>query len=407
MQNRKNSPSTGDYMRMGIDVGSHYLAVVLLDRYNGIRFWHYCNHHGHIEQALRDSIHKIGLDTTVVYRVAVTGSGAGELKGCGPYRDTVVATLAGAQFLARRPVRQVISVGASSFFLILTDGEGHYLNHRTNTACASGTGAFLEQQAMRIGVSIEEFGTLAQEADVIPPVAARCSVFAKSDIIHLQQEGMPKACIVAGLCRGMTEGILDTLLGGQTLEGDTAFVGGVALNRAIENFMRERIGEHLLRVPHPQLATALGAALYAGEYGLDVCGELQFRVENVGKDKRLRRAPLTLKMSSYPQFRWADSYCDREGTEVGLIRHPGRKAKVEGVLGIDIGSTSTKAVLTDLKGEPLLFLYRKTLADPVEACRKLFRAVRELLEKHEFDLILRGVGTTGSGRKFIRMVFNG
>jgi predicted CoA-substrate-specific enzyme activase len=166
-------------------------------------------------------------------------------------------------------VRTLIEMGGQdSKLIVLPEGESHgqpMVDFTMNTNCAAGTGSFLDQQASRLGLRIEEeFGRLALQCDSPPRVAGRCSVFAKSDMIHLQQQGASVGDIVAGLCLGLARNLKSNLGRGMELPRPMAFCGGVAANRgvvhALEQVFELDCGE--LIVPDCHASTgALGAVL--------------------------------------------------------------------------------------------------------------------------------------------------
>jgi hypothetical protein len=135
-------------------------------------------------------------------------------------------------------------VGAERFSLVLFDRHGNYRSCRTNTSCASGTGSFLDQQAVRLG--LEKGGVLAELAlrntGAFPLIASRCAVFAKTDLVHAQQAGYRPEEIADGLCRGLASRIADTLFDGDMPEGEMVFCGGVSLNRAVKTHLERIVG---------------------------------------------------------------------------------------------------------------------------------------------------------------------
>ena len=138
-----------------------------------------------------------------------------------------------------------------------------------NTICAAGTGSFLDQQASRLGLSIEEFGDLALKSRNVPRVAGRCSVFAKTDMIHLQQEATPDYDIVAGLCYALARNFKSNIGKAKSFYKPMAFHGGVAKNRGVQKAVEEKLAMKLqsFNGTDPQLVGALGAALIAADFG--------------------------------------------------------------------------------------------------------------------------------------------
>jgi len=345
-----------------------------------------------------------GLDLSRAEYAGCTGSGAEGIIGLPRVFDPVVAVVDGTR-LAVPQARNILYIGAGSYHLIRLSVTGDYQRHTSNSACASGTGAFLDQQAYRLNFRPEELSERAESCQSCPAVATRCSVFAKTDMIHLQQDGFPAEDIAAGLCRGLARSTVDALLKGQRISGQVAAVGGVARNRSVVKGVEEQLGMPVLVPERPEHVAAAGAALAARRAGERMAidpEKITARAER-GAEHALRR-PLKLELSDYPEFAPTVSYVDGNDTEVSLIRNylPGTEIRV--VLGIDIGSTSTKCTLVDEQKRMVALLYRKTAGDPIGATRHLFTAILELAEKRGIHFEILAAGTTGSGRKLIGRV---
>ncbi|MFH0910829.1 MAG: acyl-CoA dehydratase activase, partial [Planctomycetota bacterium] len=388
---------------LGIDVGSLYVGLVLLDGKGSVVRKAYRRHQGEPVFVLLEELERLPLETV---RAAVrTGSGARELSLEGEYIDAIVAQIEGVRLLVP-DARNILSIGGGSFSLTRLDAKGQYRRCTVNSACASGTGAFLDQQALRLEIPPQELADRAMGyGGIVPAVATRCAVFAKSDMIHLQQEGYGTDAIAAGLCAGLGRSTVDGLLGGHGLQGKTAVIGGVALNRVVVVAVREKLGCETVVPEDPQLAAALGAALYARSRGATRPVRLEaLRVEpGAGRERAgFLRPPLELRLSEYPAFRYHDYYRDEHDSEVALLEE--RTGRIPVLLGIDIGSTSTKAALLDPDRRMVAWVYRKTAGDPIGAVQKVFRALRDLARRAGIRWDVRGAGTTGSGRKMVRAV---
>ncbi len=178
-----------------------------------------------------------------------------------PYRDVTLCQIDAVRRLAPDAFA-VMDIGGGSATLIQLDGRGRFQGYATNSLCAAGTGSFLDEQAGRLGISYEETRGYLHNPNP-PTIAARCTVFAKSDLIHRQQEGCSRMDMWSGLCRGMTRTVLGTLLSGRPLEGKTILIGGVALNREVVSWLQHDC-PGLIEVPEqPHLLAACGAALSA------------------------------------------------------------------------------------------------------------------------------------------------
>ena len=222
--------------RLGLDIGSLYLGAVLLEE-EAVVASSYREHKGDIAGALRDLLAEP--EWSGWQAAGVTGSlpepSAGVL-------DPALAVIEGARFLLPG-CRNVFSVGGESFALIFYDEQGRYREHGVNPPCAAGTGSFIEQQARRLGLSVEELDRKAGEhRGRRPTIATRCAVFAKTDIVHAMQEGYSLEAVCAGLCEGLAATLADSLVKGRELAEPVGIVGGVARNAAIVAALGRSLG---------------------------------------------------------------------------------------------------------------------------------------------------------------------
>lgn len=402
---------------LGIDIGSTSLAAVLINPEGAISFRHCAPHGGDIPRAL--AVLDSALDDAL--EGALEGAPTARAQGCavtGPlargighdlYVDSRVACIRSAR--ERYPgVRAVLLVGGEHFSLIRFDREGSYRSVKTNTSCAAGTGGFLDQQAGRLSMedSAELSATALANTDPVPLVATRCAVFAKTDLIHAQQEGYSLSAISTGLCRGVARNLADTLFKGEEVEGPVLMTGGVSRNAAVVREIRDLLPVELIVDEEGPCQGAIGAALslQAKMVGSSLLTPV-FRVADLYGESEPDRddlfPPLELTLSEYPDFSSWQSW-EEEGVEVDLYR-PWDSGQ-DAYLGIDIGSTSTKAVLTTLEGEMLGGFYTRTAGRPLQAVQALFRAIEGAAHRVGAELAIHGSATTGSGRKFIGGIIN-
>ncbi|MDR1744568.1 MAG: hypothetical protein LBS30_02315, partial [Planctomycetota bacterium] len=217
---------------LGMDIGSLFVGAVLIDEKNQVQQSDYQRHRGDPVATVKKMLENFPLDQ--IRAVVRTGSGGNvvEMPG-GDFIDPVVAGVEGVKSLVP-DARNIIQIGGGSFSLTRLAEDGSYQRSSINSACASGTGAFLDQQSLRLQVPPTELADRAMRYDKRPPaVATRCAVFAKSDMIHLQQEGFSVDAIAAGLCVGLGNSTVDGLLSGRALVGKTALIGGFAINSVV------------------------------------------------------------------------------------------------------------------------------------------------------------------------------
>ncbi len=406
---------------LGLDVGSVSVSLVELDADRRVVAKAYAFHHGQIEATLAELLGGVPLDR--VGWVATTSSTKDGIRATETY-DTHVAYITAARHLYGT-VGTILLLGGEKFSLIRFDGQGEYLDTRTNSGCAAGTGAFLDEQAKNLGLAsgAELSATALTAVGEVPRVASRCAVFAKTDIIHAQQEGYSREAICRGLCNGLATIIADTLFDDSRPLEPVVLAGGLALNEAVVGYLRTRVESALTVDEYARYYGAFGAALLLRDK-LDAQAKLRGKVpgSRVLMPGAFRGAadllapprdtrpyfhePLALTLSSYPDFRSEhhEDFVPRVVTGTGPVEfdiyvaiHPRDELGVR--LGIDIGSTSTKAVLLSESGEVVAGVYTRTLGRPVSAVQALLEAVSTWAERAGVTLRVLSVGTTGSGRK--------
>ena len=178
--------------------------------------------------------------------------------------------------LAKYPeVRTILEIGGQDSKLIIID-NGVVVDYSMNTLCAAGTGSFLTSQAKRLGIPIEDFGHLALQSKKPVKIAARCTVFAESDLIHKAQVGYLKEDIVAGLCKSIVLNYLNNVGKGKKIKSPIIFQGGVSKNKGVVKYFKEVLKEPILVDDNGHLMGAIGVAILAkGEkttkdYNLDI-----------------------------------------------------------------------------------------------------------------------------------------
>ncbi|SHO46324.1 acyl-CoA dehydratase activase [Desulfopila aestuarii] len=398
---------------LGIDVGSVAVGVAVIERDGSILHTGYRFHHGEVSATIRQLLDEAAL--TQIDIVAITGSTPAGVRSARRY-DSEICTITAAKRL-HPAIRGLLKVGGEKFSLSTFDHDGHYLGSRTNTSCAAGTGSFLDQQAVRLHLgSSEQLSEIAaQSFSRCPKIATRCAVFAKTDLIHAQQEGYSLGEISNGLCQGLAKNIVDTLFVEDTVSaGEVIFCGGVARNGAVAAHIETLTGIHFVRPALGHLYGALGACFMALDelisLDLPIAASQHFSIdelllaESIGQ-KEYYYPPLTLNLSTYPDFTSIEQYLDRsEGeptVEVDIHRTMNSNTNLDVYLGIDVGSTSTKAVLMDGSHEVVAGLYTRTAGRPLAAVQALFRAIDTIQREKKVEFSVIQCGSTGSGRKFI------
>jgi len=394
---------------LGIDAGSVTVSVVEIDLDGKLLNEIYEPHLGKPASRLYDILAKI--DFNGIVGVARTSTAPDLIKTAVSF-DSRVAMIAGSR--SRYPhARSILNVGGEKFALIRFDKDGNYQSLRSNTSCAAGTGGFLDQQAKRL--SLKDSAELSKKAlantGETPKIASRCSVFAKTDIIHRQQEGYSLNEICDGLCRGLANNISDTLNLNEEGLSPMVFTGGVARNMAVVKHLEDVSKSKIEIHDNAHLFTAIGAAvlLLEDENFEERVFTHSDLVEIAEEEKNYYYDPLELTLSNYPDFDGERHYdFDVSGggvpVEVDVYKLPKKDGLSDVFLGIDIGSTSTKAIIIDTKFNPIAGFYTRTAGRPIIAIQGIFEAIDHVSKEHEHSFNYKGVATTGSGRKFIGKV---
>ncbi len=352
-----------------------------------------------VRAVLRELLERLGADS--IAAVALTGSG-GKLvaDALSVPRFNEFQALARSVDLLYPHVRTVFEIGGetSKYIRLVPDPASGRLgigDYGMNGDCAAGTGAFLDQQASRLNYQVEEIGTIVGGAERTAQIAGRCSVFAKSDMIHAQQKGFAPPEVLKGLCKAVAMNYKSAVVKGRAPEAPVVLVGGVSANSAVVHELAEVFGFSNGQLFVPAAAesmAAIGAAILAGEAAADQRVALGGRLSDSltagtpGADGLPRVAPLSL--DSVRLLR--DQVPPYEFPEDGSV--------VDAYLGLDIGSVGTKLVLIDPAGDVIHYIFTRTEGRPIEV---VSRCLRELEEAVGDRVRIQAVGSTGSGRELI------
>ncbi len=275
------------------------------------------------------------------------------------------------------PYRVIVSIGGETIMVYHLDDDGLIQSIHTGNKCASGTGEFFLQQLGRMAISLEEAGNM-KIPEKYYKLSGRCSVFCKSDCTHALNKGMPKAEVVAGLSRMMAGKILELIK--KLPAASVLLIGGCTKNQTMIHYLRQKINDVLVPAEAPWFE-ALGSALWA----LD-----NETINFAGLDKIFIN-----KQSSLSFFSPLSVYKD----SVEFKNHPRDKAEPNDhtILGLDVGSTTTKGVIMRRRDKAILAAdYLRTNGDPIEASRQVYKS---LAKQIQVPITIEGLGVTGSGRQ--------
>jgi len=371
-----------DYF-LGLDVGSVNVKLCVVTEDGKVVKFDVEKITSNAKSAVNSLIGRLG-DLSNIVAAGVSGAGKSVIPkefDWGEYSSSLA--IASGLLHHYSDVKTIIQVGGQSSFVIgLEDGLKKPWKVASNPLCAAGTGRFLEQQAYRLGISMDDFARLALQCKGSPPrIAARCSVFAKSDLIHLQQKGVTVSTMLYALCESIARMVVSLQRG--AFNEPVYFVGGVAANGAIVKALNSVVSArngHQVQVTVPENSfyiEALGAALLSR-----------------GRRSQVRLLPPTDPRQRYFETSQLEKVPTAESQTGLVIKEP-----CSGYLGVDVGSTSTKAVILDESGRKIIAKnYLMTAGRPIDAVKQVFG---NLLRDGAANVTVAGVGVTGSGRYLV------
>lgn len=253
---------------LGVDIGSISTKGVVIDENNNILASDYIWTKGNPLEAVKNLIDnlKVQVDNTQVKIVGIGTTGSarkliGSMLNATVVKNEITAHAIGT--LSLYPdVHTIFEIGGQDSKIILIE-DGIVTDYAMNTLCAAGTGAFLSSQAERLGVAVEDFGKIALTSQKPTKIAARCTVFAESDLVHKAQMGYKKEDIIAGLCNSVVSNYLNNVGKGKKIKSPIIFQGGVSKNVGVKKAFEEEVGTEVIVDKNGHLMGALGVAILA------------------------------------------------------------------------------------------------------------------------------------------------
>ncbi len=377
--------------RIGVDIGSVSINLVVMDEKGTIVRDQYIRHKGkpfHIAgELLRECAGAYDIEF-----IATTGTGASlfaSLIGAAFVNEIIAIEKSFSYFYPT--TGSVVDIGGEDSKLIIFEPGGkkkgtlRVKDFSMNALCAAGTGSFLDQQASRLCFTIEEFSEVALKSKNPPRIAGRCTVFAKTDMIHLQQIATPDYEIVAGLCYALARNFKGNIAKGKDMKGPVAFTGGVAANAGMRRAMQEVFSLKDEDFFIPEHFASMGAigAIYAV---LDDTSLKKIFAGLEGLNNYLK--------NDKPETSLEPLVISPENLNVQYVMKKAM-AKTKVYLGVDVGSISTNLVVIDEERNVLAKRYLMTEGRPLEAVK---RGLLEIGEEVRDIVEILGAGTTGSGR---------
>ena len=252
---------------LGVDIGSISTKGVIIDNDNNILTSSYIWTEGNPVQAVKKLLNILKDKIPKDYKVkgiGTTGSARkliGLMLNANIVKNEITAHAIGT--LTFYPnVRTILEIGGQDSKIILIK-NGIITNYAMNTLCAAGTGSFLSSQAKRLGINVEEFGDYALKSKNPVKIAARCTVFAESDLVHKAGVGYPKEDIIAGLCKSVVLNYLNNVGKGKKIIPPIIFQGGVSKNKGVVKYFKEILKEDIIVDENSHLMGAIGIAVLA------------------------------------------------------------------------------------------------------------------------------------------------
>lgn len=383
---------------MGLDVGSTTIKIVILDSNNKIIHSKYQRHFSDIKSTIVELISETSEKfKDALATVMVTGSGGLSVSKWLkiPFIQEVIACTSTVERLI--PETDVaIELGGEDAKITFFD-EG--IDQRMNGTCAGGTGAFIDQMASLLQTDAQGLNQMAKKHKVIYPIAARCGVFAKTDIQPLLNEGAAKEDVAASVFQSVVNQTISGLACGRTIKGNVAFLGGPLffLSELRKRFVETlNISDEQVIFPeNPQLFVAMGAAFESMKQAAisfeNLMKSTEILTEGMAEDVETLR-PLFVDEQEYEQFKTRH---DVHNVASGSIEN----SRGDCFLGIDAGSTTTKAVLIDYEGKLLYSYYGSNEGSPLKSSVKILKDIYAKL--HE-GLRIANSAVTGYGEALIK-----
>ncbi len=383
--------------RLGIDIGSTTVKIAIINERSNILFSDYKRHFANIKETLKDLLDKAASELgDIAVSPTITGSGGLALASVikVPFEQEVVCVSDALKDYA--PQTDVaIELGGEDAKIIYFS---NVIEQRMNSVCAGGTGSFIDQMAALLQTDAMGLNEYAKTYDTIYPIAARCGVFAKTDIQPLINEGATKPNLAASIFQAVVNQTISGLACGKPIRGNVAFLGGPLhfLDQLRESFIRtlELKDDAIIAPSHSHLFAAVGAALQSKD---DVSFSLEALSALLTPELQVAQAvdrldPLFKDETEYKEF------LDKQ-SKYKITRRDLKTYKGKCFLGIDAGSTTTKVALVGEDGSLLYDFYSSNNGSPLKTT---LRAMKEIFSVLPKDAVIASGCSTGYGEALIK-----
>lgn len=388
-------------LKLGIDIGSTTVKMVLLSEENEILFQRYERHMSNIFEKVEELLDQLCLQyPEESVAVTITGSGGLSLSNVLeiPFEQEVIScSKAVEQFIPQTDV--VIELGGEDAKITF---YGATIEQRMNGSCAGGTGAFIDQMAILLNTDAAGLNEAAKNYKLVYPIAARCGVFAKTDIQPLINEGASREDLAVSIFQAVVNQTISGLACGRAIRGNVAFLGGPLsfLSELRKRFVEtlSLSEENIIFPEESKYYVAIGAAILAEKFEPIPLTEIRRRLSNISADHLSDTKRLTPLFENFADY---EAFKERHDKDK-LKRRDIRKAKGKVFLGIDAGSTTTKAALIDEDHYLLYSFYRSNEGKPLEATLIM---LRELYGQLPDSAYIANAAVTGYGEGLLKAAF--
>lgn len=379
---------------LGIDVGSTTVKVCVFDEAGKILYTSYERHFSRVKECVAAELEKVR-PFGMQYKVCITGSAGLGLaqRGNIPFVQEVQSAYGAIKALYPEADAAIELGGEDAKIIFITGGT----EQRMNGSCAGGTGAFIDQMATLLDLTVSEMDDLALKAEKIYPIASRCGVFAKSDIQPLLNQGASKSDISASIFQAVVDQTVSGLAQGRRIKGKVLFLGGPlyflkSLRKAFQTTLGLD-GEHAIFPKDAPCFMAIGAAMYAANSKEESLGEITARLAFVSDHSDITVGqPLFADRREYDEFVSRHKRSDLEFEDIHTYRG-------EAYLGIDSGSTTTKLMLITPESKILYSHYQTNNGQPLDIVAAKIREIYGLTQNR---IAIRGACVTGYGEDMMK-----
>ncbi len=392
--------SSTDYIVLGVDIGSTTAKIVVI-KDNKVVFTTYERHFSQVRQKTLEILQRVRQYIDRPVKVAISGSaGLGLARQCEiPFVQEVFATAETVKAL-EKDTSVVIELGGEDAKVIFFKGG---TDERMNGSCAGGTGAFIDQMATLMNLTVDDMDILSLKAEKIYPVASRCGVFAKSDIQPLLNQGASKADIAASIYTAVVNQTIAGLAQGRKIDGKVMFLGGpLSFCKGLQKAFVKALKlseENAIFPEYAKLSVSLGAAIYADKQNVS------FDFEELLKCVESATGVTSARTSLPPLFENQEEYDSFVKRHENATTSFADISKYNGnaYLGVDCGSTTTKLVLISDNNEILYSYYNSNKGNPVQIVKEQLEKIYKLCDNR---ITIMGSAVTGYGEELIKNAFD-